>query len=43
MERLPSIFTLFYAIGEILTMTSGGRLVLGVVIGSVILRAVTRA
>lgn len=38
MESLPSIFTLFYTIGEMLTMTWPGRLVLGMVVGSMIAR-----
>ncbi len=38
METLPSIFTLFYAIGEMLTMTWPGRLVLGMVVGSMLAR-----
>jgi hypothetical protein len=36
LDVLPSIFTLFYTVGEILTMTWPGRLVLGMVLGSVI-------
>ncbi len=38
METMPSIFTLFYTIGELLTMTWPGRLVLGMVVGSMIAR-----
>lgn len=39
MELDPSpVFSLFYAIGEILTMTWPGRLVLGVVVGSMLSR-----
>lgn len=33
---LPSVFTLFYTVGELLTMTWPGRLVLGMVVGSMI-------
>jgi hypothetical protein len=33
-----AVFSLFYAIGELLTMTWPGRLVLGVVIGSMLSR-----
>lgn len=33
---LPSIFTLFYTVGEMLTMTWPGRLILGMVLGSMI-------
>lgn len=36
MSGLPSVFTLFYTVGEMLTMTWPGRLVLGVVVGSMI-------
>jgi len=35
---LPSVFDLLYAIGEILTTTWPGRIVLGAVIGSALAR-----
>ena len=35
---LPSVFDMFYAMGEILTTTWPGRIILGVAIGSVIAR-----
>jgi hypothetical protein len=37
-DLLSSVFTLLYTIGEILTMTWPGRLVLGMVVGSFIAR-----
>lgn len=36
LDVLPNIFTLFYTVGELLTMTWPGRLVLGMVVGSMI-------
>lgn len=37
-SALPSIFNLLYAMGELLTTTWAGRLVLGMAVGSVIAR-----
>lgn len=38
-DFLTNLFTLLYTIGEMLTMTWPGRLVLGMVVGSFIARA----
>lgn len=38
MENLTSVFNLMYTIGEILTMTWPGRLVLGMAVGSMLAR-----
>ena len=37
-NALPSIFNLLYTMGEMLTTTWGGRLLLGMAVGSVIAR-----
>lgn len=39
-STLTPIFTLFYTIGEILTMTWPGRVILGMAVGSALARIV---
>ena len=38
MENLTAIYNLIYSVGEILTMTWPGRLVLGMAVGSMLAR-----